>query len=84
MIRDNKWKYIYYKGFPCQLFDLENDPDEFNDLGQSKNYHSIKEKMKEKLLKRIIDRKNRVAATDEFVLIERDYSKDDGIMIGIW
>ena len=36
------------------------------------------------LLKRIIDRKNRVAATDEFVTKERDYTKDDGIMIGVW
>ncbi len=84
MIRDSKWKYIYYKGFPCQLFDLENDPDEFNDLGKSKEHQNIREKMKEKLLKRIIDRKNRVTATDEFVLKERDYSKDDGIMIGVW
>ena len=84
MIRDSKWKYIYYKGFPCQLFDLESDPDEFNDLGQSKEHQNIREVMKEKLLKRIIDRKNRVAATDEFVLKERDYSKDDGIMIGVW
>ena len=44
----------------------------------------IREEMKELLLKRIIDRKNRVAATDEFVTKERDYTKDDGIMIGVW
>ena len=40
--------------------------------------------MKELLLKRLIDRKNRVAATDEFVLKDRDYSKEDDIMIGVW
>ena len=40
--------------------------------------------MKEMLLQRIIARKNRVAANDEFVLKERDYSKEDGIMIGVW
>ena len=40
--------------------------------------------MKELLLKRILNRKNRVAATDEFVTKERDYTKDDGIMIGVW
>ena len=38
MIRTNKWKYIYYKGFPPQLFDLINDPEEFKDLGQEENY----------------------------------------------
>ena len=62
---------------------LKNDPDEFNDLGKSKDHSKIREEMKELLLKRIIDRKNRVAATDEFVTKERDYTKDDGIMIGV-
>ena len=40
--------------------------------------------MKELLFKRIIDRKNRVAASDEFVMKDRDYTKEDGIMIGVW
>ena len=66
------------------MFDLKNDPDEFNDLGKSEEHSKIREEMKELLLKRIIDRKNRVAATDEFVTKERDYTKDDGIMIGVW
>ena len=84
MIRNLKWKYIYYKGFPPQLFDLENDPDEFEDLGQSPDHLKIREEMKELLLQRIISRKNRVTATDEFVLKDRDYTKEDGIMIGVW
>ena len=40
--------------------------------------------MKELLLKRLVNRKNRVTATDEFVLEDRDYSKEDDIMIGVW
>ena len=40
--------------------------------------------MKDILLKKLTSRKNRVAATDEFVLKDRDYTKDDGIMIGVW
>ena len=84
MIRNLKWKYIYYIGFPPQLFDLINDPNEFNDLGQNENYSKIREEMKELLLQRIISRKNRVAATDEFVMKDRDYTKEDGIMIGVW
>ncbi len=84
MIRNKKWKYIYYKGFPSQLFDLENDPDEFVDLGQSLDHIKIREEMKELLLQRIINRKNRVAATDEFVVKERDYTKENDIMIGVW
>ena len=84
MIRTNKWKYIYYKGFPPQLFDLVNDPDEFNDLGQEKDFSKTRNEMKELLLKRLVSRKNRVAASDEFVLKDRDYTKEDDIMIGIW
>ena len=84
MIRNSRWKYIYYKGFPPQLFDLEKDPDEFNDLGQDPDYSKIREEMKEALLQRIISRKNRVAANDEFVMKDRDYSKENGIMIGVW
>ena len=84
MLRTNKWKYIYYKGFPAQLFDLENDPEEFKDLGQSPKHSKTRDEMKELLLRRLVSRKNRVAATDEFVLKDRDYTKEDGIMIGIW
>ena len=71
-------------GFPPQLFDLEKDPDEFNDLGQDPDYSKIREEMKEALLQRIISRKNRVAANDEFVMKDRNYSKENGIMIGVW
>ena len=84
MIRNNEWKYIYFKGFPPQLFDLKNDPEEFEDLGQIKDYSKVRNEMRELLLKRLVSRKNRVAASDEFVLKDRDYTKEDDIMIGIW
>ena len=84
MIRNNEWKYIYFKGFPPQLFNLKNDPDEFEDLGQSKDHSKIRNEMKELLLKKLVSRKNRVAASDEFVLKDRDYTKEDDIMIGVW
>ena len=32
MIRRDKWKLNYYHGQPCQLFDLEADPRELDDL----------------------------------------------------
>ena len=84
MIRNNEWKYIYFKSFPPQLFNLKNDPEEFDDLGQSKDYSKVRNEMKELLLKKLVSRKNRVAASDEFVLKDRDYTKDDDIMIGVW
>ena len=34
MIRQGRWKYIYYAGaYPSQLFDLAKDPQELEDLG---------------------------------------------------
>lgn len=33
MLRDGRWKLLYHVGMPRQLFDLEADPGETNDLG---------------------------------------------------
>ena len=35
MIRSGRWKYVHYVGMPPQLFDLEADPLEAHDLGES-------------------------------------------------
>lgn len=41
MIRNNKYKYVYYVGFKPQLFDLTNDPHELNDLSKLETYKNI-------------------------------------------
>jgi arylsulfatase A-like enzyme len=84
MIRDKNWKFIYYKGFDPQLFDLQNDPDEFFDLGKSQKHKNIIEKMKEKLFQRLINRRNRISISDEAYSIMRDDENEKGIIIGEW
>ena len=32
MLRRGKWKYVLYVGYPAQLFDMESDPQELNNL----------------------------------------------------
>ena len=32
MLRKGRWKYVVYVGYPSQLFDMEADPGELNDL----------------------------------------------------
>ncbi|MFW6413813.1 MAG: sulfatase [Verrucomicrobiota bacterium] len=32
MLRKGRWKYVVYVGYPSQLFDIESDPQELNDL----------------------------------------------------
>ncbi len=84
MIRTERWKYVYFKGFQPQLFDLENDPDEFDDLGTCADHQDIRADMQDLLLDRLTDRKNRVTQTDEAVLKIRAGEGSSGIMIGVW
>jgi arylsulfatase A-like enzyme len=84
MIRTEDWKYVYFKGFPPQLFDLKNDPDEFSDLGISPDHADIRSKMYDLLVLRLLNRKNRVTMTDEHVLGVRAGEGSSGIKIGKW
>ena len=43
MVRSERWKYLAYDGFRAQLFDLENDPQELNDLGADPAYAAVRE-----------------------------------------
>ncbi len=49
MIREGKWKYVAYAGFAPQLFDLDSDPFEENDLGLSGDHRDISKHLHERL-----------------------------------
>ncbi|SVD96372.1 uncharacterized protein METZ01_LOCUS449226, partial [marine metagenome] len=44
MYRDERWKLIWYhrKNNLCELYDLQNDPWEHNDLSEDKEHQSVK------------------------------------------
>ena len=84
MLRTEDWKIVYFKNFPSQLFDLKNDPNEFRDLGRDPDYADRLDGMRDKLFKRLLDRKNRVAMTDEEVARTRAGEDLSGIVIGRW
>ena len=44
MLREGRWKYVAYPGFAPQLFDLEADPFEQNDLGLSGAHAEIRQR----------------------------------------
>ncbi len=50
MIRFGKWKLIYYHGYQSQLFDLEADPREINDLADDPSYRDIRDGLSAKIL----------------------------------
>lgn len=54
MLRNARWKYNYYPGYEPELFDMENDPDELNDLGND-NAHQIVRKQCHKQMLELVD-----------------------------
>lgn len=54
MIRKDCYKYVHYVGMPPQLFDLDTDPKEMNDLGQNPDYHDLVKDC-ETALRRVVD-----------------------------
>lgn len=50
MVRKDKYKYIYIHGHDEQLFNLEKDPDEWNNLAGRADHASIREELKRCIL----------------------------------
>ena len=50
MIRSDAWKLNYYHGQPCQLFNLDIDPRELNNLATDPAHRETVEKLKTKVL----------------------------------
>ncbi|MEM7299478.1 MAG: sulfatase-like hydrolase/transferase [Pseudomonadota bacterium] len=72
MIRKGAWKYIHYCGMAPQLFDLKNDPEELQDLGQSAAHAMKREELHGELLK-ICDpgQVDRQAKSDQAAIVEQ-------------
>jgi len=53
-VHDGRWKYVHYVGHCPQLFDLETDPQEARDLGQSPEHPGVRARL-EAALREIVD-----------------------------
>jgi arylsulfatase A-like enzyme len=84
MVRDIKWKYVHYRGFRPQLFDLEADPQEFSDLGADPACEDVRRRMEGLLMDRLLSRRNRVTVADDVVEARTDRVREKGIIIGEW
>jgi arylsulfatase A-like enzyme len=50
MIRDVKYKYVHFTALPPVLFNLENDPNEFVNLAEHRDYRQVVAEYAQKLL----------------------------------
>ena len=83
MLRSGRWKYNYYVGFPPELFDLEEDPEEMNDLGRDPAYGAVRASLDTRL--RGIcdpDAVDALAFADQAALIERHGGREAALKLG--
>lgn len=50
MLRDERWKYVRYVDCPPQLFDLDSDPEELADLGESAAHAALRARLEARLV----------------------------------
>ena len=85
MARGERFKYILWEGFPPQLFDLQEDPDELHDLGSDPDYANARAELHEHLFTWVRNRK--LTATlpkKDIVLVRETILPRAGIHIGEW
>ncbi|MCF2870360.1 sulfatase-like hydrolase/transferase [Octadecabacter sp. G9-8] len=83
MAFDGRWKYVYAKGLPAMLFDLETDPQEFNDLGGDPAFADECGRMQAHVLDWALGGKTRVTQTQAEIENAKPASAS-GILIGFW
>ncbi len=84
MARNKRWKYIRWQGFAPQLFDLENDPDEYNDLGRDPQMSNVIREMDARLHEWLNAQHPRLTMSDREVAQRTDQARAHGIYYGTW
>ncbi len=85
MVTDQRWKFMHAEGgIRPMLFDLQNDPDEFFDLGRSEDHADIIAFMYERLGKWGRRMSQRVTRSDKEILAARAGSGGKGILLGLY
>ncbi len=84
MIANAKWKYIHAPGFAPMLFDLENDPEEFIDLGRSQDHEEARAQMHYALADWALQYRQRETVTEERADHMIGLEDKLGVLIGYW
>jgi arylsulfatase A-like enzyme len=84
MVVDKKWKFIHAIGFHPQLFDLENDPDEFKDVGGDPACSEIIKTMYDRLFEWATRNHARTTVSDDDITANRNNTEARGVLIGVY
>jgi arylsulfatase A-like enzyme len=84
MLRTARWKYVLYEGFGPQLFDLADDPHEFDDRGGDPALAAVRQELHERLFEWARSRKSRITVSDDEIRRRADTHRSRGIYIGEW
>lgn len=79
-----RWRYVYWLDEPEQLFDLQADPAEMNDLGRDASTAPVRSALRDGLLDWLTRRKRRTTMTDGAVEQGTAAHKKAGVFFGQW
>ena len=84
MSADKRWKFMHAEGgFRPMLFDLENDPDELNDLGESSQHEESLSLMYVRLAQWARRPSPRTTISDDTIRNARGNSRRKGVLLGV-
>ena len=83
MACDKRWKYVHCEGFRPMLFDLEQDPQELNDLGGDPAHAEVRTRMHEAIFAWARQHHNRITRSPQEIA-RMSGREPPGILIGVW
>ena len=83
-VRTDRWRYVYWLDEPEQLYDLQADPDEFQDLGVSADHAPVRAQLRERLFDWMLRGKRRTTMSDAAVEQGTNAHKRAGVFFGQW
>lgn len=84
MVRTAEWKYVHFDGLASMLFDLVNDPEEFEDLGASGAHAAVIAQMRQRLLDWLFARRRTTGIAPQAIEGWNAKELQIGIEIGVW
>lgn len=84
MVTDGRWKYTHAIGFRPMLFDMDNDPQELNDLGADPAFEAERQRLDAALRHWQFRLSQRTTRSEAQIKAMRGRSLRRGVLIGVW